>query len=159
MRERRAAMRHLEQAERDLMQMQLERMHFQMGGLMGYPAGAMDAARENFTKVCSALDVIDVQMMPENNWARVLFKTKKGGETFLIENDSILRKSDGRGTCYQICTPMPALEKIASAMLILNDNPNIFTFWADNHGAWTAGARWADSRWNEPGLIPPVEGM
>src|SRR5258707_5164411 len=58
------------------------------------------------------------------------------GLTFWIDGGHIHCLSNRTQTCYQVVTPMPPEEKIATALLLLHDDPRIYKLWRDRPGHW-----------------------
>lgn len=109
-----------------------EQVREQLGGInrrteMASPA-AIITARENLERVCKLFGV---------KYQGGVFDLKVGKQLFRLTKDNIFKVNDGgqemSGTCYQAAA-MPAEEKIASAILLLHNDPSVFNRWARQDG-------------------------
>ncbi len=104
---------------------------------------AIERARENLIKVCTALDAT---YLPANQ--AVKFETRRGERKyqFTICTGMVYCGRWG-STCFYVAAPgampaeeiaapgaMPAEEILASALLLLSHDPEIFGRWQGNHG-------------------------
>lgn len=94
---------------------------------MASPA-AIITAQENLVRVCKLFGV---------KYQGGVFDLKVGKQLFRLTKDNIFKVNDGgqemSGTCYQAAA-MPSEEKIASAILLLHNDPTVFSRWARQDG-------------------------
>lgn len=99
---------------------------------------ASDRAKENFVRVCKAIGA-----NPDTHTLQV------GGTLFTVSPRNIVKRTpiSEQITCYYVAdqcrtfvgphsVPLPAYEAMATAMLLLHNDPTIFDRWAKQDGAY-----------------------
>lgn len=88
-------------------------------------------------RVC-ALPAMQAHTGQELGRAGVCFSARDGTRFFVDPAHIFRRGIDPRvwdgSTCYQVGDNIPYAEKMATAMLLLHDDPGLFDVWAMNHG-------------------------
>lgn len=101
-------------------------------------AGSLEA----HDKARAVLERVVTLLNARNEGGCVSF-TARSGDVFLLDIHNICRRSANNpghwdaSTCYQMFETVLAAEKIATAMLLLNDDPRLFDFWRWNQGHTT----------------------
>lgn len=107
-------------------------IHANHGGEAVYTSEAIEKARLNLLRAVKTTGAKAIQGEPGG--ARGMYRLHSHGFVFDIDAGYIRNRNERDVTCYQTMASMPREEKIASALILLHNNPKLWFRWKTEAG-------------------------